>query len=456
MTFSANGTNAAKNTTATFTRAGTYSFVVTIRDAGGQTAQSSVTVTVDQTLTSVTVSPASATVAAGGTQQFAATARDQFGQPLAGQPAFTWSIDAGGVGTVSATGLYQAPAAGSGTATVRATAGSLSGTAAVTVTPVVAGTGNGLAAVYFNNATSPGTSIVRTDATVNFNFGSGSPDPFIAADTFSARWIGAIEPRFSETYTFITTSDDGVRLWVNNQLIIDQWNDHTATAAHRHDRPGGRAALRHPPGVLREHRPGGDPAGVAERQPGAARSCRRASSTAAAPIQVNFQPAGAPVPAGYLADTGAAFGDRGNGFTYGWNGNNAATARDRNAANSPDQRYDTLLHLQKPELPNAVLGDRRPERHLPRPRRLRRPEPHRQRLPDQRRGRAGRQRHADHQPALDRGLASTSSSSDGRLTVTNGSGASNNKINFIDIIPLGTPPGRRASPRHPLSIRVGR
>ena len=133
VTFSANGTNAAKNTTATFTRAGTYNFVVTIRDAAAQTVTSSVDVTVDQTLTSVAVSPASATVANGGTQQFTATARDQFANALAVQPAFTWSIDAGGVGTVSATGLYQAPPAGSGTATVRATTGSFSGTAAVTV-----------------------------------------------------------------------------------------------------------------------------------------------------------------------------------------------------------------------------------------------------------------------------------------------------------------------------------
>ena len=79
------------------------------------------------------------------------------------------------------------------------------------------GTGNGLTAVYFNNADLTGTSIVRTDANVNFNFNGGSPNSFIAADTFSARWIGAIEPRFSETYTFTTTSNDGVRLWVNDR-----------------------------------------------------------------------------------------------------------------------------------------------------------------------------------------------------------------------------------------------
>jgi PKD repeat protein len=70
-------------------------------------------------------------------------------------------------------------------------------------------------------------------------------------------------------------------------------------------------------------------------------------------VFINFQPATSPVPSGYLVDSGAVFASRGNGQTYGWNANNAATARDRNATNSPDQRYDTLQHLQKPENPNA-------------------------------------------------------------------------------------------------------
>jgi N-acetylneuraminic acid mutarotase len=62
---------------------------------------------------------------------------------------------------------------------------------------------------------------------------------------------------------------------------------------------------------------------------------------------VNFQPASAPVPAGYVADTGAVFASRGNGLAYGWNLANAGNARDRNAANAADQRYDTLNHMQK-------------------------------------------------------------------------------------------------------------
>jgi poly(3-hydroxybutyrate) depolymerase/PKD repeat protein len=71
-------------------------------------------------------------------------------------------------------------------------------------------------------------------------------------------------------------------------------------------------------------------------------------------VKINFQTAASDTPAGYLADSGAAFADRGNGFSYGWNADNALAARDRNAANSPDQRYDTLIHMQKPENPSAT------------------------------------------------------------------------------------------------------
>src|SRR5688572_861741 len=58
-------------------------------------------------------------------------------------------------------------------------------------------------------------------------------------------------------------------------------------------------------------------------------------------VGVNFQPAGSAVPSGYVADSGAAYGNRGNGFTYGWN-SLTDTTRDRNA--TADQRYDTLIH----------------------------------------------------------------------------------------------------------------
>jgi hypothetical protein len=46
---------------------------------------------------------------------------------------------------------------------------------------------------------------------------------------FSARWTGEIAPKFSEEYTFATRSNDGVRLWIDDQLVIDNWTDHSET-----------------------------------------------------------------------------------------------------------------------------------------------------------------------------------------------------------------------------------
>jgi hypothetical protein len=68
-------------------------------------------------------------------------------------------------------------------------------------------------------------------------------------------------------------------------------------------------------------------------------------------VKVNFQSnsqGDQSIPAGYLPDYGLSFGDRGNGFSYGWSRDISADARDRNSANSRgDQRYDTLIHFQK-------------------------------------------------------------------------------------------------------------
>ena len=84
----------------------------------------------------------------------------------------------------------------------------------------------GLKAYYFDNIDLTGLKLIRTDDIVEFDWGSGAPDAAIRPDTFSARWTGYVEPRYSETYTFHTLSDDGVRLWVDGRLIIDNWTDH--------------------------------------------------------------------------------------------------------------------------------------------------------------------------------------------------------------------------------------
>lgn len=91
------------------------------------------------------------------------------------------------------------------------------------------GNGNGWLAAYYNDRDFTDLVFERTDGVIDANWGNGSPSSSIGNDTFSIRWTGKIEPLYSETYTFRTTFDDGERLWVNNQLIIDQWADQPAT-----------------------------------------------------------------------------------------------------------------------------------------------------------------------------------------------------------------------------------
>jgi glucose/arabinose dehydrogenase len=89
--------------------------------------------------------------------------------------------------------------------------------------------GVGLQGYYFNNLSFTGTIVTRLDPTVDFNWAAGVPVAGIAADTFSVRWTGQVRAKVTGTHTFFTTSDDGVRLFVNNVQVINNWTDHSAT-----------------------------------------------------------------------------------------------------------------------------------------------------------------------------------------------------------------------------------
>ncbi len=132
VTFSANGTNAAKNDTATFTAAGTYMLQATIAD-GSYTTTSSVTVVVNQTPTSLSVTPQSPYVAVNTTQQFTAAVTDQFGNAIS-NPSVTWAVT-NGSGSISNAGLYTAPSTATGSTMITATSGAFSATDTFTVTP---------------------------------------------------------------------------------------------------------------------------------------------------------------------------------------------------------------------------------------------------------------------------------------------------------------------------------
>jgi hypothetical protein len=97
--------------------------------------------------------------------------------------------------------------------------------------PVISETkGNGLSASYFTNMNLTGApSLTRVDTTLNFDWGQSSPLNGIPIDRFSARWSGRIKSPITGSILFSTTSDDGVRLWINNVLVINNWTSHSST-----------------------------------------------------------------------------------------------------------------------------------------------------------------------------------------------------------------------------------
>ncbi|MCH2133551.1 MAG: PA14 domain-containing protein [Phycisphaerales bacterium] len=65
--------------------------------------------------------------------------------------------------------------------------------------------------------------LTRIDQAIDFEWGGGAPDPLLGNDHFVVTWTGLLYPESAGSYTFITSTDDGVRLWVDDVLIIDKW-----------------------------------------------------------------------------------------------------------------------------------------------------------------------------------------------------------------------------------------
>lgn len=94
--------------------------------------------------------------------------------------------------------------------------------------------GGGLAASYWIDEDGPGDFDVRVwtqiDPFIDFNWGGNAPDvPNVPSDNFCVRWSGMLTPVVTGTITFRTTTDDGVRLWVDDQQIINRWIEQSPT-----------------------------------------------------------------------------------------------------------------------------------------------------------------------------------------------------------------------------------
>jgi hypothetical protein len=210
--FSANNSNAAKATTVTFSKAGTYSFLVVVSD-GSLTTTSSVTLTVNQTATSIVVSPGSAAMNLNGTRSLSATAYDQFGAAMTVQPTFIWSKTAG-VGSVSSGGVYSAGTT-AGSATIVASASGVTGTAAMTVTnaaPTVATPASGPSSV---SGTTAALSVLGADdggasgLTYTWSLVSGPAAVSYSANGANAAKTTTVTFAKAGTYSFLVTLSDG-------------------------------------------------------------------------------------------------------------------------------------------------------------------------------------------------------------------------------------------------------
>ncbi len=120
--------------------------------------------------------------------------------------------------------------------------------------------GTGLTGRYYTNSSTTYSSpsnfnptnlaITRVDSVVDVVWTTNSY-PITTNGRYTISWVGQVQPEFSETYTFLANTGDGVKLWVNDRLLVDKWvtPEHGGGVAG-FNRPAGGCALRHPNGVF--------------------------------------------------------------------------------------------------------------------------------------------------------------------------------------------------------------
>ena len=105
--------------------------------------------------------------------------------------------------------------------------------ASIVIYPSSTPNGTGLTGQYYTNASSTYASslnfnpanlrLTRVDTNIDFTWGTSTTPITNSSGFYTVRWTGQVQPQYSETYYFVANTDDGVKLWVNDQLIIDSW-----------------------------------------------------------------------------------------------------------------------------------------------------------------------------------------------------------------------------------------
>ena len=238
--FSSNGTNASKNDTVTFNRAGVYTLSVKIVDAAGLSTTSSVQVNVAQTLTSIAVyaggvtgpvAPNNTVKVSGIGEGLSAIALDQFGNPLITQPNFAWSA------TAYPTGAAPTPVGSNGNVTLYFSAAgaysetiSASGANGVKVSTkalmnVVAMPNSMTVDVVGGNATIMGASAQFTVSPFLDQFHNPISTATVVSWNAMTMPGGAAAPRFTNNGSTSTATFSSAGYYVLRVVQADQNND---------------------------------------------------------------------------------------------------------------------------------------------------------------------------------------------------------------------------------------
>ena len=82
-------------------------------------------------------------------------------------------------------------------------------------------------------------SLTRIDPTIDFDWVRNTPGAPIREDDFTAAWTGFLQPQFSEPYSFEAQADDGIRVWIEDVLVVDRWTQPETPAGDSRDPSGG-------------------------------------------------------------------------------------------------------------------------------------------------------------------------------------------------------------------------
>jgi hypothetical protein len=161
------------------------------------------------------------------------------------QVALSWQASTDDVGVVgyrvirdgqalrAVTGLTATDTTTAGTRTYQVAAVDAAGNAsqptAAAVVLVPAAAPAGLTGTYFDTVSFTAPTTTRIDPRIDFGWGTGRPATGVAPDTFSVRWTGRVVVPAEGTWTFVTRSDDGVRLWIDDRLVVSNWTTHLLT-----------------------------------------------------------------------------------------------------------------------------------------------------------------------------------------------------------------------------------